>query len=177
MPQPIDVKPHNVDEAAAEPDAVDYPVQSEVIDLPAERTKADDIEDTGFTWDQSYPGDDSPMPEASIPVLRANRVTEVSDYIVFGASLLAGATPAFILVPAHRDRLRVTIQVDYDAATPPVYLGAGPDIVPGDGWAVLSDIPLVFETRDAIYATTGASAGATRIQWAIELLSEGVGAR
>ena len=109
------------------------------------------------------------------PVLRAVRTTEVSDYIVYGSSLLAGDTPPFILVPSHRDRLRVTIQADYDAATPSIYLGSGPDIGAGNGWAILSDAPLVFHTRDAIYATTGAAAGNTRIQWAIELVSEGCG--
>ncbi len=175
MPQPINTVPSNVDEETADPTVVDYPVQSEVIDLPAETTKADDIDDTGYIWDQSYPGDTQGMPKANLPIFTANRVTEVSDYILFGYSLLAGDTPPFILVPKHRDRLRVTVQVDYNAANPTVYLGSGPDIVAGGGWAVLSNIPITFDTRDAIYATTNTSANATRIQWAIELVSEGNG--
>jgi len=167
-------KPDNVDEQAAEPIAVDYPDQQDVLRLPAETTTAEGIEDTGYIWDETYPGDEQPMPKAAPAVLTANRVTIVSDTVVFGSSLIGVSTPAFILVPAHRDRLRVTIQAAFDAATPPIYIGHGPDIQPGEGWALLSNVPVTFETRDAIYACSGpAGANTTRIQWAIELVSEG----
>lgn len=171
MVQPI--KPSNIDEETAEPDAVDYPVQSVVRELDADTTTVEGVEDTGYVFDQQFPGDNQDMPKAKGVVLRANRVTEVSDLIVFGAADIAADTPSFILVPAHRDRLRVTVQADFDAADVSVYLGHGPDISPGQGWRLLSNQAVTFETRDAIYATSGAGANPTRIQWAIELVSEG----
>lgn len=180
MPQPI--KPDNVDEQAAEPTAVDYPIQSELIELPAEVTTAEGIEDTGYIFDQSFPGDTQPMPEPKPPVMRANRVTDVSDYVVFGSAIIGPDTPPFILIPGHRDRLRVTVMAPLESGgTPPsIYLGNGPDIAAGGGWlmqgAELAP-PLVLATRDAIWAVSGPGGAAdfTRLQWAIELVKEGCG--
>ena len=178
----LPAKPSNVDEQAAEPTAVDFPVQSEVRELPAETTTAEGIEDTGYIFDQSFPGDTQEMPEAKPAVLRANRVTDVSDYIVFGAANIGPDTPPFILIPAHRDRLRVTIVAPLETGGTPcsVYLGNGPDISAGNGWFLpASEIspPIVLATRDAIWAVSGpgGAADTVRVQWAIELVKEGCG--
>lgn len=175
MPQPI--KASTISEESAEPEVVDYPVDgSEQRPLPAETTTAPDITDTGFIWDESYPGDTQPMPTPARPKVQANRVTEVSDSIIFGHSMLAANTAPFILIPAHRDRLRVTIQVVVVVGDAVVYLSSRSDLSAGNGWQVVTSDPITFDTRDEIYAVTGpVGANATRVQWAIELVAEGCG--
>lgn len=173
MPAPL--KPTTISEQAAEPTAVDYPLEQGVIALPADETTAENVRDTGFVFDEFYPGDSQGMPDQKRPVLQANRVTVVSDSIVFGSSLVGPNAVPGILIPAHRDRVRVTIQAVVVGGDPVVYLGNGPDIAAGGGWALATSDPVYFDTRDAIWFTSGAGANPTRVQWAIELVSEGCG--
>jgi hypothetical protein len=166
-----------VSEPAAEPTIVDEPVREVIRPLDADTTTAPGVEDTGYIWDQTYPGDDQGKPPAKLPVAMANRVTEVSDQILFGsAALLAGALP-FMLTPAHRDRVRVTLQISTVAeGSVPVYIGSAPDVVPGfSAWQMVTTDPLVFRTRDAIYVAIGAAGEPVTLQWAAELVAEGCG--
>ena len=174
MAAPI-IQPDTVGEQAAEPERVDYPVQEVVSDLPAETTSDPEVRDTGYIWDEFYPGDTQLKAQPGPVKVRAVRTTEVSDGIIFGRTDLGPNTPPFILAPAHRDRLRVTVQIDGVGAVPIVYLGSGPDLAPTNGWQIVSTAPLPWETRDKVYVATGAGAGTVRVQWAIEMASEGCG--
>ncbi len=168
-------KPDTVSEEAAAPEQVDWPVQETVITLPAEQTEAPGIDTSSdFAWIQEFPGDDQGPPPQSLPLVSANRVTEVSDIILFGSALIAANDPPFILIPAHRNRLRVTLQIDsVDEGSVSVYLGNTPDVVPGfAAWHMVTTDPLVFATRDVIYVAAGASGESVSIQWATELVSE-----
>lgn len=165
-----------VSEESAAPSVVDEPDRIVERELPAETTTAPGVEDTGYIWDQSYPGDDSPMPRADKPRLIANRVTEVSDAILYGSATLPVDTPPFILVPAHRDRVRVTVQNLGETGDPAVYLGHGPDVQPGvNAWALQPGDVITFRTRAVVYAQTIGGADTVTLQWAAELVAEGCG--
>jgi hypothetical protein len=171
------ITPDTVGESAAEIRRVDYPEQLDIEALPVETTEADNIDtSSGYIFDEIMPGDSQPMPEAKPPKFSAVRVTEVSDNILFGSAILGPSNPPFILIPGHRDRVRVTIQVINPAGGHPVFLGEGTDISAGfSAWQVTSDRPLVFATRAAIWAATGTGGAAVTVQWAIELVAEGCG--
>lgn len=168
--QPI---PETVSEEAAQPQQVDHPEQEVVRELPAARTTAEGIEDTGFQWDQTLPGETQDMPTALPPRILTSRVTQVSDSILFGAAVLGADTPEFQLIPAHRDRLRVTIEVVQADGEPDVYIGSTRNINETfSGWFLQPGTPVKFETRDDIYCKTVGGANTVRIQWAAELIDE-----
>ena len=116
------------------------------------------------------------MPTPAPPRLIANRVTEVSDSILFGSATLPVDTPPFILVPAHRDRVRVTVQNLGETGDPAVYVGQGYDVQAGvNAWALQPGDVITFRTRAAIYARTVGGADTVTLQWAAELVAEGCG--
>lgn len=165
-----------VSEQAAEPSVVDEPDRIIERELDADTTSAPGIVDTGYIWDQSFPGEWSVKPEAEPPRLLANRVTEVSDSILYGSAELPVDTPPFILVPAHRDRVRVTVQNLGVAGEPAVFLGHGPDAQADiNTWSLQAGDVITFRTRAVIYAQTVGGAGTVTLQWAAELVAEGCG--
>lgn len=173
MPPIPTPEPDSVSEEAAQPQQVDYPEQETVQELPAERTTAPGIEDTGYIWDETLPGENQGMPPADRPRLLATRVTEVSDSAIFGTAILGVDEPVFQLIPAHRDRLRVQIQMIQAAGEPDVYLGHGRHISETQtGWEMRPGIVLVLQTRDAIYCKTIGGANTVRVQWVAELVAE-----
>lgn len=167
------INPNTVSEEKAEPDAVDYPADTIIKPLDAERTTADDITDTGYIWDQTLPGETQPMPAPAAPLLSANRVTIVSDNVLFGSAEIGPNTLPFQLVPEHRDRLRVTIMAITATEEPPIYLGSGRNISPSvNGFQLISGVPIRLETRGGIYVMSGTGSETSRVQWAAELVTE-----
>lgn len=177
--------PDTVSEESAKPTVVDDPQRQDITALPAEQTEAPGIIDTGFQWEETYPGDTQEMPAAALPRLSANRVTVVSDNLVIGRMSLPEDTPTFLLIPAHRDRIRVSISTIGDNQFPLFFIGHGPDLQPSTGWAIP---PLnaqagvnsgygfiTLETRAAIYACTGSDNGTVTVQWVSEFVVEGSG--
>lgn len=173
QPLPSEPEPDTVSEEAAKPQQVDWPEQETVKELPAERTTAPDIEDTGYIWDETLPGETQGMPSADRPRLLATRVTQVSDTILFGAAILGVDEPVFQLIPAHRDRLRVNLQIQLVGGQPIVYLGHDRNISETQSsWRLAVSGHLLLMTRAAIYCRTIGGSGTVRIQWATELVAE-----
>lgn len=177
MPQPLqEPEPDTVSEETAEVTVVDEGADDSVIrDLPAERTEAPDIEDTGRTWEQRYPGESmDQMPTPDIARILATRISDVSDTVLFGATELGPDEDVFQLVPQHRDRLRVTLEAVIASGEPTVYIGSDRNLGENvNGWQLISGTPITIRTRDAIYCKTVGGADTARVQWAAELRNEG----
>lgn len=171
MPQPIDAD--TVSEETAQPDIVDYPETTEVRELPAQRTESPDVEDTGSTWEQKLPGEKQGMPPQDLAKILATRVSNVSDSVIFGAAELGPNEDVFQLVPAHRDRIRVTLEAIIATGEPTIYIGSNRNLNAGaNAWELVPDEPITFHTRDAIYCITGDGSDTSRIQWAVEMRDE-----
>lgn len=172
MPHPMDTDTEAA-EAASEPTVVDEPQRTDVRELPAERTTSPDVEDTGYQWDQTLPDNADEMPRQKPPLVLGTRGLAVSDSVLFGSALLGPDTPEFQLIPAHRDRVRVTIRIVQAAGEPDVYLGHGRNISESQtGWLAQDGDLLILETRGAVYCKTVGGADNVRIQWASELVAE-----
>lgn len=161
-------------ESTIDPTVIEHaPVVEELPDQEAELAEDENLEDEGTTYSEELPGEDDPIDDRGLPRILAQRVSLVSDTILLGHSQFPPDSAPQILVPRHRDRLRVTIQCVIDTGTePPVYLGRGPDLRAGEGYEIVTDDPLVFETRAPIYAVTGSGTGSVNVQWAAELMIE-----
>lgn len=134
-------------------------------------------------FEQEYPGQDDPIsaPFQVIDPLGV-RVTRVSDKILFGTQYVvvpAGQlrSDTRLLVPHHAARLRVTIQSlsAVQGGMPVVshvpFIGSI-----ADGFAV-TDFPITFETRDAIYVaafldSTAQNDTVFSVQYAVELIAQ-----
>lgn len=177
MPQPLHDEPDTAAEEAAEQTVVDGAEPSEVKELPAEQTEADDITVHGGTASQRFPGETMDQnPPADLARILATRISDVSDVTLFGAAELGPDEPTFQLIPQHRDRLRVTLEAVIASGEPTVYIGSDRNLGENvNGWQLVSGTPITIRTRDAIYCKTVGGADTCRIQWAAELRNEGHG--
>lgn len=144
--------------------------------IPAE------IETDDGVYTDDYPGEDDPISVDNPPKILAQRVTQVSDIVLMGSQTLyipAGSvrSEVALIVPGHRDRLRVRVGTVEDTAS--ILIGHTPNMYSSsDGWTLTNEA--LIESRDAIYAmaylaTSGESDINVAVQWIIELVTESCG--
>lgn len=143
-----------------------YPDENDAL------AKREGLEDYETFYEETTDGEDDAIGGISLPRIIAQRVTEVSDTVIFGHAEFAANQGAGLFIPQHRDRLRVTIQTIAGEGAPVAYIGRGPDVAENNGWGLYSSDPLILRTRAAIWVATGDGAGTVTVQWAIELVEE-----
>lgn len=155
---------------------IEFPQNEQEREVLATLEVDENQDDYGTVITDEEPGENDPI---SFPVQKtkilAQRVSQVSDTIYFGQANVPADQSAYLFIPAHRDRLRVTIQAVIPDGGPTPYIGSQVNTDSSTGWGLVTSDPLTFETRDAIYLATGAGDGTVLVQWASELVAEGCG--
>lgn len=151
------------------------PADIEIEDLPDEADELADkeqLKDAGTAFEEKLPGENDGIPQARLIEITAQRVTEVSDTIVTGALNLGADSPPALLIPRHRDRLRVTLsRGDTDTSAPIPLIGYGHDLTPNTGYRLNIGQELTLATRAPIYVMTGTGTNSCTVQWIIELIA------